>query len=433
MIIEYQKSPTSPLSDNEIHYAVEYIKTSSAVSEYIDSSKKIIIPGISYEQSLKYYDTNSHLSCEMHECSKYRFMHGRNIKLASIDSSGKLDVIDNILYLDFDLVYLVYFSLNRLEEVNAGSNELDNHGRFISEKCLFVRHGLHHFPVIDNWMVFLHCFSNDYEGPIAEENVPVFDFSMDVDHLDPCFSYINVLKNIYRDLRYQKINFPAFFYNFFNNFKTTFNSNLSALLNFVDFLDCHSIKGTFFFMAADQSEYDSGYVYSKSQHNDAIGALIRGGHKVGWHPGYYAGNSRKTFAAEFLVFESRYGFKPKYVRHHYLRWSPELSWTLMEELGILEDHSVGFASTVGFKAGTSKPYHPFNERTQSLYRLEVHPLVMMDDVVFSYNASWLNKIRALLLEARKTCSPATFLIHNSRLLSSRNGCLEFMNKIKDLL
>jgi len=428
--LEYLEHESCPLSANEIFYVLEYIHYALDLKEVDASQRKIIIPGTSYSKSLNYYDGSCLMPTLSHSANKYELAINNELRLVSIDPISHLEVSNSELHIDFDLVFLIFFLLNRLEEKKSSSLQLDRHKRFNSNDCFLVRHKIFNFPIIDNWIYFIRAFFLLESNEVLEtSSFSGLSLSMDVDHLELNFSIGNALKNIYRDIRYSKIMKSTFSGNLVNIFNKSFNDKFASLVNFSDFLNYRNATGSFFFMAADKSQYDSGYIYSDKKYNCIAQKLTEDGHKVGWHPGYYSIESRESFINEFKCFEQRYGFKPRYVRHHYLRWSPELSWSLMEELGIIEDHSIGFSDKIGYKVGTAKPFRPFNPNKGSKYKLIVHPLMIMDDVAFSFNNKWLNKIQACSSEAVKIESPVTLLIHNSRLLSNKRNCNKIMKQI----
>jgi len=111
---------------------------------------------------------------------------------------------------------------------------------------------------------------------------------------------------------------------------------------------------------------------------DLMRTLVEEGFDVGLHGGYAAALTPGLLTAEREILEAATGLEVTTTRQHFLRWDIRQTPLYEEEAGLLADSSLGFNSTVGFRAGTSMPLHHFSvARRQQLRLLEV-PLIVQD-------------------------------------------------------
>ncbi len=131
---------------------------------------------------------------------------------------------------------------------------------------------------------------------------------------------------------------------------------------------------------------------------DLMRTLVDEGFDVGLHGGYAAALTPGVLTAEREILEAATGLEVTTTRQHFLRWDIHQTPLYEEEAGLLADSSLGFNSTVGFRAGTSMPFHHFSvARRQQLRLLEV-PLIAQDGALLEQHGLRLDLegARALL-------------------------------------
>ncbi|MDA7803939.1 polysaccharide deacetylase family protein [Crocinitomix sp.] len=171
-----------------------------------------------------------------------------------------------------------------------------------------------------------------------------------------------------------------------------------------------------FILLGDWGKYDKNIHWE----NNAYGSLIRGLNlegEVGIHPSYssYLNRSKVNEERERLVKIT--GHKIKRSRQHFLRLRIPDSYQVLNEIGMKEDHSMGFADNIGFRAGTSFPFHFFdlikNEKTE----LKIIPFAYMDSALKDYLKmspdSAIAEIKNLLNEVKEVGGEFNFIWHNS--------------------
>ncbi len=113
------------------------------------------------------------------------------------------------------------------------------------------------------------------------------------------------------------------------------------------------------------------------------------------------------------------GFSPKGFRTHYLHFDYQKSFSILEEAGILYDSTLGYWENIGFRAGISFPFFPFNIKENRPFRVLEIPLIVMDTTLHSAKAMNLSKrsarlrLKRLIDLAAKYQSHLSLLWHNS--------------------
>ncbi len=111
--------------------------------------------------------------------------------------------------------------------------------------------------------------------------------------------------------------------------------------------------------------------------------LAAEGFDVGLHGSYTAALEPGALAAERTALESCTGLELTTTRQHFLRWDVRTTPALQEAAGLRVDSTLGFNRNVGFRAGTSLPFHHFDVTTQTQLGLLEIPLAIEDTALLS--------------------------------------------------
>lgn len=101
------------------------------------------------------------------------------------------------------------------------------------------------------------------------------------------------------------------------------------------------------------------------------------GVEVGLHPSYLAARDAALLAAEQRALERLAG-PVEGSRYHYLRVDPHANLAPLAELGLRYDSSVGWGGGIGFRAGTTHPYRPWDPASARPLDLVEIPMAAMD-------------------------------------------------------
>lgn len=118
---------------------------------------------------------------------------------------------------------------------------------------------------------------------------------------------------------------------------------------------------------------------------------------------------------------TRLGFKVTGYRAHYLNFDYQKSFSILEESGILYDSTLGYWENIGFRAGISFPFVPFNIEQNRPFRVLEIPLIVMDTTLYSNKAMNMSpqaarrSLKRLINLAEKYQSHLSLLWHNTSL------------------
>ena len=65
-------------------------------------------------------------------------------------------------------------------------------------------------------------------------------------------------------------------------------------------------------------------------------------------------------------------------RQHFLKFQLPDTYNALTNADILEDYSMGFPNTPGFRAGTSKPFHFYDLKNEKAQSLTIFPITFME-------------------------------------------------------
>ena len=96
-------------------------------------------------------------------------------------------------------------------------------------------------------------------------------------------------------------------------------------------------------------------------------ALSDNGSKFGLHISHEGGINPNEIKKEILLLPDCVNKDELYSRNHYLRWREPESIEQMQDAGIKEDLTLGYADSVGFRVGTCRPYRFINPKTKRIH------------------------------------------------------------------
>ena len=137
-------------------------------------------------------------------------------------------------------------------------------------------------------------------------------------------------------------------------------------------------RSTFFVMAghAHRADGPSAAAYARVRPR-LVATLLERGAEVGLHGSYTAAEEPSRLAAELEALEGLAGTVAGQ-RFHYLRVDPHLNLRVLDSLGFRYDSSLGFADTIGFRAGIAHPFRPWDFESDRALELVEIPLAAMD-------------------------------------------------------
>ena len=103
--------------------------------------------------------------------------------------------------------------------------------------------------------------------------------------------------------------------------------------------------------------------------------------KVGIHPSWASNADTHKLSKEISRLEAIVNREVIRSRQHFLRLDLPTTYRRLIDLGILHDYTMGYASQVGFRAGTSLPFYFYDLDNEKITSLKIVPFVYMDGVL----------------------------------------------------
>jgi len=135
-----------------------------------------------------------------------------------------------------------------------------------------------------------------------------------------------------------------------------------------------------FFLLADASRHNIGLDYRQRRFRELIQRMA-GRVEVGIHPGYHDNESERHTRIELTRLQEIVGRPVTISRQHFLKMSMPETYRALHSMGIQADYTMGFAQTVGYRAGTSRPFFWYDYERDEKTELLIVPFWGMDTVI----------------------------------------------------
>lgn len=339
-----------------------------------------------------------------------------------VDKKDKLPILfKNKSELGFDVFAAVFYMLTRYEEYFITNR--DKHNRILAEDTLAYKNGFIEIAVVDRWVILLKDFLSE-KLVLKIENKDEFRkiYTFDVDN---AYAYTN--KSLWRIIGATGRNLINFNFEEINDRTKVLLFKQKDPYDTYDYIfskiDAKKNRVIFFFLMADYDEFDKNIKYDSKAYKKMVEFVLEKKAKVGIHPGYYTANNRKKLNKEIERLSSITKQAVERSRQHFLRFEIPESYRNLRKNNILKDYSMGFANHVGFRAGTSKPFHFFSLRKNKTSSLVIYPFAMMDATLNNYMKlspdAAIEKAKQLFDETKATNGNFTILWHNETLSEKR--------------
>jgi hypothetical protein len=304
--------------------------------------------------------------------------------------------------LGFDVFSAVFYMISRYEEWQEFN--ADTHNRFEAKESILNKNGILLKPIVDLWILELklHLLKH-YPDTIF----PVSDFktiaSIDVDNL---FAYkakgmLRTIGACTKDLlKLDLINLKRRI----NVIRGINKDPFDIYSPFSEFCFKNNIPLIWFFLMASGNRYDRAVQPTSERYNSVIRKLIQNKSLIGLHPSYFC-EEKKLLSTEKKLLEKNVNTTVVASRQHYLRFNIRSTPAFLLQQGIKYDFTTGFASSPGFRAGTSYPFYYYDFKNEAGGNLLMIPFCAMDGAFTVYdnlNASQtFNQLKNLRDEIKK--------------------------------
>lgn len=315
----------------------------------------------------------------------------------------------------FDLFSAVFYLIARYEEYLP--HKKDNYGRYAHNNSVAYQYSFLQRPVVDEWLLSLRrIIEKKFRIVLPQakfEFLPTYD-------IDIAWAYANKpakqnWAGAFRDLLRLRIDW------FFERLLVTTSGKqdpYDAYKWMEDLQAYFDLRPIYFFLVGGRGTYDRNI----SPSHPAMQELIThtSGHaQVGLHPSYGSFNVQSILQKELQVLENIIDKPVLKSRQHYLKFTLPTTYRHLIELGIQEDHSMGYGSINGFRAGTSRPFFWYDLSSETKTELRVHPFCFMDATAINlYGRSKeaaFSEAERLLVALKQVGGRFVSIFHNNNL------------------
>jgi hypothetical protein len=331
------------------------------------------------------------------------------------------DKDDNSIEIKFDLIAACFFMLSRWEETVVP--ERDQHNRFSAGSSVAYRQGFLNQPIVDEYALIIRTWLNYL---IPDLNLTIYQPSLQLTHdIDFINRFINPWKvfeygfkeiktfSLLKGIKNTRVKYS------FEKKHPESTDYVNSIKNLALISKELSLNSIFFFQAANQSPFDSGYDIRKQFMTQLFSFLKENGQKIGLHSSYFSNDDYSRMKKEYELLGDATNQFISRCRQHYLRIDVPRFWQIEEKIGITDDYSLGYASQEGFRAGTCHPFQVYDVDNQRKIELVEHPLILMDTTINNYKKLSTVDARALIFQLALKCHNVggdfSILWHNTSL------------------
>lgn len=308
----------------------------------------------------------------------------KDIKI-DIDNKGDVPLLftneDEHCDLKFDPFASIFYMVSRYEEYLPFKS--DEFGRFPAKASIAHKYQFLQKPVINLWVNRIKNILSAYY-PTIKYKQPKAKLKLTFD-IDMAYAYRNkgflrnagsMLKEI-SQFNFLKLSdrvraisglFPDPFYTF---------PYITA--------QCKKYhqKPIYFFLVGDYGVYDKNISLEQIEFRNLIKDMADVG-EVGLHPSYTSNQNKRRLEREHLQLEEVVKKTITKNRQHYLMVSLPDTYENLIELEMHQDHSMGYADQIGFRAGIASPFYFYNLKWEIKTKLKIIPFIMMDVTLKNY-------------------------------------------------
>ncbi|MBN1185944.1 MAG: polysaccharide deacetylase family protein [Bacteroidales bacterium] len=323
--------------------------------------------------------------------------------------------------LPFDILAASFFLVSRYEEYLP--HEKDVHGRFEYTQSISNEYNLLKRPVVDEWS-FKLGYVLQQKWPELQIKQRVFNHISTID-VDFAWAFKN--RPFYRTLgAFCRDLIKADFVSFFDRIKVLTGKMDDPYFTFDFIRDVHQnaeTKPTIFIQIGKRGKYDKNISIKNKKLRRFLQDLSSWA-DIGVHPSYASHDDMKTLKREIIGFREFIGKKEVKSRQHFLRLTMPDTLQNLANIGVVEDYSLGYAGSTGFRSGTCTPHYFYNLLSEDIVMMKLMPLHVMDNSMKKYMKytpdEGLEEIKILRERVKQVNGTFITLWHNQALSDYRD-------------
>jgi len=295
----------------------------------------------------------------------------------------------------YDLIQAAFYLLSRQEEVDVSAR--DAMDRFSTEHSLLSKLGLVERPVLNEAALILDGLIQQVaaerralvlkKSPWPHPYRYAVSLTHDIDDLgyrDPAFG-LHCLGQFVRTRRFYALRKGlGTLLQWGQNRLTGRDYARWYLDEWLRLEDERGLRSTCYLVSAgnDKSSYDPNYDVAEMRLSAQLRSMAKRGWEIGVHGSFDSYRSAQRTRAELQRLQDVLSAPVHGIRQHYLRLAVPDTWTYQEMAGYRYDATLGFRDRLGFRAGLTTPFTPYNLLADAPFSLLELPLSIMDGVLF---------------------------------------------------
>ncbi|MFO8054634.1 MAG: polysaccharide deacetylase family protein [Bacteroidales bacterium] len=281
----------------------------------------------------------------------------------------------------FDPFAAAFFLITRYEEYLPYKK--DEYGRFPADQSIAYKKGFLEIPVIDVWAMEIQRLMAK-SNPSLQVRLPKYSFIPTID-VDVAYAY--KLRGLIRTLGGAMQSFLRFdLPSLFQRFRVCLRKEEDPYDTFDYLHELHKkykLKPVFFVLFADYDINDKNISVLNKKFQYLIKSL--GDYaEIGIHPSYNSFKMPAKMKKEIERLSRTINREITKSRQHFLRMSLPSTYNQLDDCGIKEDYTMGYARHIGFRASTARPFYFYNLEDENPASLKIFPFAVMDGTLKDY-------------------------------------------------
>ncbi len=313
----------------------------------------------------------------------------------------------------FDLFKSLFWMLSHSEDYS--NSQRDQHNRFLASYSKIFTKEERKIPVCDVWIErFILLLNTKFNTSLKRNTSFSWSIGMDIDQPWK-YKYKSLWKQCGGIIK------NILIFNFSEVFRrlNCLIGNRKDPFDQYQYLDSFQFKKDqliYFILSKTGDPIDSTHSINSKPYRILLRHLSSH-YTIAWHPSYHSIENPFQFANEKKELEDVISQAINKSRQHYLRVWPLSQLQLISKLNIIEDYSMLFPDSAGFKGGTTHPYFLYDLEKNEPSSLTVIPVLAMDRTFLnqgnSYPNAIIHEINLLIEQCKKYKGHAHIIWHNS--------------------
>ncbi len=320
----------------------------------------------------------------------------------------------------FDIFSAAFYLITRYEEYLPHITDL--HNRFEAESSIAYQHEFLHKPLVNYWLNdFKNILLNRFPQLTFKQHQYSYISTIDIDN-----AYAFKQKGVMRTIGGYGRSIVNFFWeDFTERTRVLFGKMKDPYDTYDEQIEIqkkYNLKVIYFFLLGDYGVNDKN-LPSNNKKFQALIKHLNDYAEVGIHPSYGSNDNYNQVKKEINRLSTvvhRDIFKS---RQHFLKLKFPATYKTLVENGITDDYTMGYATTLGFRASVCMPYFWYDLDTETESTLKIHPFPVMEATLRFYMKETperaIHLIHPLINEVKKMNGELITLWHNESMSNWR--------------